>query len=577
MPAHLVTEDIAAKALQHVANWPDWTYDLETTGLDPSRKDVAIGVAVEGFDGRGKWDNHSFYFPFRHREGNIDRKHLPSLMQLLSTRRRVRTWNGGFDARFSWNEGARVDIPMQDCMLDHHLLDENKGRGQYNLKGCAEQQFGPGATQAERNLDFLLASMLIPDKGGMWRLHSKNVAPYACGDVQLTRAMDEVQGPKLQHENLENVSSSVGEYARIVAGMEHRGITIDRALIESEIPKVQKRIYDLFVQAMQMAGRKIALNSADAVCAWLGIPSSADEILQRMSNDPRVKIVQEFRKARTAYNNYYKKFLAMAPDDVLRANMMLFIVISGRMSVTDPPLQALPRDTSSYLVKKALIARPGYTLVQADYQRAEMCLAAHYGKDTNMIALLRSGVNMHRAVAEELGIDYDSAKRINFSVIYGIGPETLADRINKPYAVAKMYLDRYHRKFPGFKRLYSAAHDYAEAHKYITMCTGRRRHYNRGDRTPTHKASSNLIQGSVAEIIRESQINIDHELRTQDVHQLLQIHDAVIAEVPTEEVPRLVPRIKEIMEDHTRFAVPMRVDIKYGPNLADTTEWKEAA
>lgn len=576
MSATLVTDENVARALERVSKWPNWTYDLETTGLDPSRKDVLIGAAIEGYDADSH-DNYSFYFPFRHREGNIDRKHLPTIMQMLSMKTVVRTWNGGFDAKFSWNEGAKRELPIRDEMLNHHLLDENKGKhGQYQLKGVAEQQFGPQATVAERHLDYMLASMLT-DKGGMWRLHAKDVSPYACADVELTRAMGEVHSPKLAAENLESVAQSVGEYTRVVAGMEHRGILIDRKLLEERIVQAKRDINAMFMEAFNMARRKIMINSPQEVCKWLGISSSADEILERMGDDPRVKLVQRFRKVRTAHNNYYRKFLNMAPDDVLHAAMLLFIVISGRMAVRDPPLQSLPRDTDSYAVKESMIARPGYTLVQADYKRAEMCIAAHYGNDTNMIALLKSGVNVHKAVSEELGMSYDHAKRTNFSIVYGIGSDTLSQRLNIAVHIAENYLKRYHSRYPGFKRLYYAAQEYADKHGHIVMYTGRRRHYNRGPMTPTHKASSNLIQGCVAELMREAQTNVDHELYQEDVHQLLQVHDAGVMEVPTSELPRLLPQIKEIMEDKVRFKVPMLVDIKYGPNLANTTDYKEVA
>lgn len=569
-----MTERTVTETFERISKWPCWTYDLETTGLDPARRDVLIGAAIEGYDANGH-DTDAFYLPFRHRLGaNLSPERLPALMKMLGQRKEIRGWNVGFDARFSWNEGAPIELPIRDSMLDHHLLDENARS--FQLKTIAYNMFGAQATAAERALDFELASIL-GSKGDMWRLDPSKVAPYACDDVSWCRAVADRHKPALQRENLEQVARGVSEYSRVVAYMMHRGVGVNLCVLGEAIVQAKKQATAALIEASQLAGRRVNLANAQAVCAWLGLSSSNDKILERMKDDPRVACVRKFRHAVKGFSSYYRKFRDMAPDGVLHADMLLFGTITGRMAVQNPPLQSLPTDTDEYRVKEAIEARPGYVLLQVDYQRAEMCMAAHYGHEERMLDILTRGLDVHSVVSEDLGISRYRAKRINFSIVYGIGAEALSQNLNISEAEAARYLKAYHQRYPGFRRLYNAAHDFAERHGYIVMWSGRRRHYNRGNATPTHKASSNLVQGSVNELMREAQTALDHELRRYDVHQVLQVHDAAVMEVPEEAVEEIAPRVLEIVEDHKRFRTPMRADIKYGRNMANTTEWKAAA
>jgi DNA polymerase-1 len=244
--------------------------------------------------------------------------------------------------------------------------------------------------------------------------------------------------------------------------------------------------------------------------------------------------------------------------------------VTGRLSAFEPNLQAVPRETETYKVKDVFVARPGYVLMEGDLSQAEIRLASHYGKELEMKRIVMAGLDMHTTVSNDLKIPRDAAKRINFSVIYGIGAKKLADNLKIPIPMATEYLTKYHTKFPGFKRLYNAADRDAQNQGYIRMFTGRLRHYDQFN--PTHKASSNLVQGGVGEIMRLTILWIDENL--PDVRQLLMVHDSVVMEVPEGRVDEVAESIQAYVASFP-FDPPQRMDLKWGPNWGEMKKWEK--
>jgi DNA polymerase-1 len=54
---------------------------------------------------------------------------------------------------------------------------------------------------------------------------------------------------------------------------------------------------------------------------------------------------------------------------------------------------------------------------------------------------------------------------------------------------------------------------------------------------------------------------------------LLQIHDELVFEVPTDHVDRLARLVVEEMSGVMRLSVPLKVDVKTGRNWAETEPW----
>ena len=74
------------------------------------------------------------------------------------------------------------------------------------------------------------------------------------------------------------------------------------------------------------------------------------------------------------------------------------------------------------------------------------------------------------------------------------------------------------------------------------------------------------IQGSAADIIKSAMLSIDREFEKKRFRaaMLLQVHDELIFEVPSEELDEVAARVKSLMEGVFPLAVRLKVDLKVG-------------
>jgi DNA polymerase-1 len=97
---------------------------------------------------------------------------------------------------------------------------------------------------------------------------------------------------------------------------------------------------------------------------------------------------------------------------------------------------------------------------------------------------------------------------------------------------------------------------------------GAGRQRNLAERT----AVNTVIQGSAADLIKRAMISIRRRLRTErlSARMLLQIHDELVFEVPADQLHDLAGLATEEMIAAWPLNVPLKVDVKAGPNWADT-------
>jgi DNA polymerase-1 len=360
--------------------------------------------------------------------------------------------------------------------------------------------------------------------------------------------------------------------------MEHDGMQIDPELIKTYQVEAKEHSAKALERLHEAAGFELNPNSSKKVCEFLGVESSAAERLVEVidaggAGAENAKLVQEARGWLSVDSRYYTPYLAAMDDkNTLHCSLNLIGTYTGRLSCANPNLQAVAKHTDIFKVKDVFTAREGYTMIQADYKQAEMRLVTHYTKDKTMRELIESGADLHSATAEMLDIPRNAAKRINFSVIYGIGYKHLAETLRVPQSTAKDYLERYHNLYTGFRRLMADCENFAKEYGYIEMWTGRIRHFNTPKCDP-HNAMSNLIQGGVAEIVRVAISRLFPAIRDLGGRMLLQVHDSVMFEVPDDVLYLALPTIKAIMEDFD-FVPAVGVDIEYGKSWGTFEKWK---
>jgi DNA polymerase-1 len=94
---------------------------------------------------------------------------------------------------------------------------------------------------------------------------------------------------------------------------------------------------------------------------------------------------------------------------------------------------------------------------------------------------------------------------------------------------------------------------------------------NKRQRTLRDRIAINtVIQGSAADIIKRAMLTVHRRLQREGLESklLLQIHDELVFEFPPHEQDRLAKLVSEEMSSAAQLSVPLKVDVKTGPNWA---------
>jgi len=290
---------------------------------------------------------------------------------------------------------------------------------------------------------------------------------------------------------------------------------------------------------------------------------------------------------------------------------------TGRLSSRRPNLQNQPAlEKDSYHIRKAFCAPEGKSLIVADYGQLELRVLAGITKCESMLTAFREGGCFHSRTAvgmfehvrdavesgdvllEKGGVGDDrplvkdkfaserrKAKTLNFSIAYGKTAHGLANDWNvKPEAAVEL-LEAWYADRPEVKRWQQETIAFAKKYGYTTTLMGRRRllpsirgkgraEVGRGERA----AINTPIQGSAADIVMMAMIKI-HESEVLDELKwklVLQIHDEVILEGPTETADAALAEVRRCMEDPYDDVglLPFDVDLIVDAKMAQT--WYDA-
>ncbi len=384
----------------------DPVVDTETTGLTifgnaEREQDRIIGIAVD-------IGPEAYYFPFRHLQGN----NLPYECMLFfrkylsNPNRTYGGWNYGFDLHMMDMDGIPMAPNFEDAMLAVHLLNENEPN--FRLKDTSDRyHVGDGSLQESILEDKVFnecqrlglecsrsGRAANNTKSMMYVLSPSDVEPYACDDVRLTRKWLDMCRDALREQGLYDIWKQVNYYSYIITQMEHRGMMVDPDLINRYRVEAEEKSQEALTRLQEAAGFALNPNSSKKVCEFLGVQSSAAEKLTELidaggEGAERAKLVQEARGWLSVDSRYYTPYLAaMDRNNTLPCSLNMTGTYTGRLSCSNPNLQAVAKHTDVFKVKDVFVARPGYTMIQADYKQAEMRLVTHYTKDKTMRELL---------------------------------------------------------------------------------------------------------------------------------------------------------------------------------------------
>jgi len=259
---------------------------------------------------------------------------------------------------------------------------------------------------------------------------------------------------------------------------------------------------------------------------------------------------------------------------------------TGRLSSQNPNLQNVPvRTDIGRQIRRAIIAgEKDSCLISCDYSQIELRVLAHLSKDEALIDAFKRGADIHRATAALIyGTDEGSitdeiretAKRVNFGIVYGLTAYGLSRDLNIPVDQAQAFIDAYFQRYPRVKEYIETQIKSAEKNGFVATIMGRRRYIPQiNDRNQAvrqfaqRQAVNTPIQGSASDLIKMAMINIHRQLKSSglETRMVLQIHDELLFEGPQWEVKQVLVSVKDKMENVMQLEVPVRIDIKKGMN-----------
>jgi DNA polymerase-1 len=259
---------------------------------------------------------------------------------------------------------------------------------------------------------------------------------------------------------------------------------------------------------------------------------------------------------------------------------------TGRLASSDPNLQNIPmRTAQGRAIRRAFVAAPGCVLVGADYSQIELRVMAHLSGDPQLAEAFAAGEDVHESTARRIfkvagpldpGLRA-RAKIVNFGVMYGMGPRSLARQMGIPLAEARAFIDGYFGVFAGVRAFLDRTLAEARERGWVATVLGRRRYLPqlRGgglERSNAERAAINTpIQGSAADIVKLAMLRAHRALKATrpSARLLLQVHDELLFECPEPDADEVAAIVRAEMESCFPLRVPLTVSLGRGRTWFD--------
>lgn len=310
------------------------------------------------------------------------------------------------------------------------------------------------------------------------------------------------------------------------------------------------------------------------------ISTSAEILEQIKDKHPAVAEVLRYRFIAKINSTYITGLEKVAgKDGVVHTEFNQMQTSTGRLSSSDPNLQNIPvREDDGKVLRGLFIAQEGHSLISADYSQIELRVMAHLSGDKNLIAAYKNGEDIHSSVAVELfgnptptDKERRIAKTVNFGIIYGMSAFGLAERLGIYPKEAREYIEKYFMRFPSVKEYLDGVVESAKKTGYAESLFGRRRFIpelrssNFQQRAFGERAAMNMpLQSTAADIIKIAMLKVYDALKKTSAKLILQVHDELIVDAPSDEVPAVSEILRREMETAVTLNVPLTVQVGVG-------------
>ena len=394
--------------------------------------------------------------------------------------------------------------------------------------------------------------------------------------------------------------------APVLAEMEYNGMYVDKEGLIEFGKQLQQRIEEMTKEIHELAGEEFNINSpkqlGEVLFEKLKLTvykktktgySTDVEILEKLREEhPIIEKILEYRQLAKINSTFVEGLIPFINPKTKRIHSHFHqtVTATGRISSSDPNMQNIPtRVELGKMLRKVFVAEGNDKIyIDADYSQIELRVFAHISQDEEMIKAFNQDEDIHAQVASKVfGVNIKDvtselrtkAKAVNFGIVYGISDYGLAAQLKVRKSEAKEYIEQYLNKYKGIKAFMEETPKKVKEIGYVETLFKRRRYVpevnsnNYMVRQFGNRVAMNMpIQGTAADIMKIAMINVDKELKKQNLKSklILQVHDELLIETYEEEKEVVRNILKNCMENVINLSVPLKVDINEGKN------WYEA-
>lgn len=607
------------------------TLDFETDAIAPwpDYPPKPAGLAV-------KYDYQpAFYLAWGHPTGNnCTKEDADALVKTIwASGEELLFQNARFDmavflkffpnAVSSWGEPLRIHDTMYQLFLHDPLAPS------LSLKPSAERLLGLPPTEQDEVHQWLVRNGVVASNVKEWGAHIAKapgdlVGKYAAGDVDRTYALHQLLYHTLAERGMQEAYDRERRLAPILNQSEAEGIYIDYLKLEKDREQYQGEFARATAAILAMLGQAgnpefnpdsgvqlakairdsgMGISEEDWPKTPTGKLSTSRDVLEQAITDQALKELLTYRGVlKTLIGTFMTSWLAKAVQvadgyiihpswNQVRGDN--FGTRTGRLSSSNPNFQNIPTDFDDVPVpegyapyphmRQYILPDPGQVFVSADFHSQEIRMLGHFAEGAiQQIYTDDPSADIHQVAAElisdvtGLELKRKHTKIVAFSILYGAGNRTMAERMGVEIFQAANIKKTYLRILTGVKEFMAEVEGRAHNKQPVRSWGGRLLHAP----APVVQADGRiwnkdyvllnyLIQGSSAD--QTKQAVVDYMLTRKHGRFLCTVHDEICISVSPEHLNSEVAILKAAMEGG-EFCLPMRATVDQGTNWYETQE-----
>lgn len=414
---------------------------------------------------------------------------------------------------------------------------------------------------------------------------------YAQEDAESTyRLFEKLQQELKEQPHLEKWFYEVEmPVMRILTEMELRGVYADRSklitlenTLNTDLEKCKKKLDRLI-------GREINLNSSkqlqELLYDELKLPklkktktgiSTDNETLCKLADNAVPKLICDYREMEKLLGTYVRPTLEqLDTHSRLHTTYNQSLTVTRRFSSQEPNLQNIPaRGTYAERMRRCFCAPKGKVLLTADYSQIEYRVVTHVSQEPVLVGAYNSGSDMHDATMRLNKTDRNTAKIINFSILYGTTSTGLARTLKCSTSEAQEMLDTF---FKTYKTLTEWMHHQEAICKRnngwvkdftgLPLYCGNPNTNDKWAHTKVMRHAVNYpIQCGSQSILKKAMVDIKDGTGLAPV---LMVHDELVYELDENYTEGQPEAIISIMKEATKLSIPVEVSWKL------SNEWEK--